>query len=720
MADTNVKQTIQVAVIGDQSLKDYQKLVAQTSQATANANRALQTQAKAIKDTGDAAKGGSVNVANFSYQIQDMAVQMQMGTSALVIFAQQVPQMLVGMGNMVTVFVTVAAVAATAWTVLAKSKDPMKQAADNSQKLADSMDRMKDALDKAQLPLGELGPKSIAAAQGLQKLYIVSASFERLKLEKTLAASSKAISDMSSGLQKEAANLQNAQTLAAGYAKQIKAGGDNASIAERHYKLLNKQIADAEKRYGATADQIIAAGKAVDAYQSAVASGAGTDVIGDLGVKAVAALKPLDLISDELITQLQTTTDTAAQRALIDQYLKDADAVLKNITNETDKQDESTANIAKNLDDARSALDGLQQSARSTQIDLTKMEASVGALASGASEGAADLAGEIAGINAYYDDLRNTVIPGPDAVQVLADIESFRQEDIAAATRQNQLEQQRNTILKSRQKIQDDEKKRQQDIVRLQQDYQAGISATTTAMEGLFRETDSFVNAVNALQSQGLLDDQQIANAQIALDRFYQEFWRDVSAMDDLIAIMGDSFTQTFDGLVDGTIDAKDAFNDMIDSMLKDMAKFIFSRQVQQFTQLLTDWVLAAMGTPPGAPTINSASVAAPRYMVQTPSLPSMDAGVRTLSAGAVAARSVSPMPMLGDSMSSGGNKLVGDTNINVYNQNGSQVTTQESTDPMGNKTIDLYIEDKVRSMITTGRLDRQMQANFGLRRKPI
>lgn len=52
-----------------------------------------------ITKTARAVKSASPNMANFSYQLQDIAVQAQMGINPLVIMTQQLPQMAVGMGG---------------------------------------------------------------------------------------------------------------------------------------------------------------------------------------------------------------------------------------------------------------------------------------------------------------------------------------------------------------------------------------------------------------------------------------------------------------------------------------------------------------------------------------------------------------------------------------------------------------------------------------------
>jgi len=82
---------------------------------------------RGIKNIGDEAKKSSFNASNFSYQIQDIAVQAQMGTSWLVIFAQQFPQMAVGMGAAATAIgATVAILGALGTAMIDTETDAQK------------------------------------------------------------------------------------------------------------------------------------------------------------------------------------------------------------------------------------------------------------------------------------------------------------------------------------------------------------------------------------------------------------------------------------------------------------------------------------------------------------------------------------------------------------------------------------------------------------------
>jgi phage-related minor tail protein len=68
----------------------------------------------------------------------------------------------------------------------------------------------------------------------------------------------------------------------------------------------------------------------------------------------------------------------------------------------------------------------------------------------------------------------------------------------------------------------------------------------------------------------------------------------------------------------------------------------------------------------------------------------------------------------LGVSASGGGSSTV----VNVYNQSGGEVRTEERRDPNGGKTIDVYISKVVQDGIASGQFDRAMTSTYGLRRQ--
>ena len=55
--------------------------------------------------------------------------------------------------------------------------------------------------------------------------------------------------------------------------------------------------------------------------------------------------------------------------------------------------------------------------------------------------------------------------------------------------------------------------------------------------------------------------------------------------------------------------------------------------------------------------------------------------------------------------------------NVNVVNNAGASVSVSESTGNDGSKSIDIMIDSKVREAFSSGRMDKTMRANFGVKR---
>jgi hypothetical protein len=59
-------------------------------------------------------------------------------------------------------------------------------------------------------------------------------------------------------------------------------------------------------------------------------------------------------------------------------------------------------------------------------------------------------------------------------------------------------------------------------------------------------------------------------------------------------------------------------------------------------------------------------------------------------------------------------------TTINIVNNTQSEVTTQESSGPNGEKVIEFLITNKVKEGLASGLYDKQMQMAYGIRRKGV
>lgn len=126
-----------------------------------------------ISGTAQAVRRARPDMQNMSYQLQDMAVQAQMGTSAFVIMAQQLPQMLVGMGawaGAIGVAITVLGLMAT--TLIDTTTD---------------LEKMEKAVEqvKAVITIGAGGVANYS--DELKKLSTISKEIAQIKLNTALA-----------------------------------------------------------------------------------------------------------------------------------------------------------------------------------------------------------------------------------------------------------------------------------------------------------------------------------------------------------------------------------------------------------------------------------------------------------------------------------------------------------------------------------------------------
>lgn len=126
IVDKSLEKQTQSFVQADKAVRDYEKtqrdlgrtigqtgivfnkngkvLVEQTNQYRALTAQAMSTHENltalggGVSRLADGVRRGNIDMTNMSYQLQDIAVQAQMGINPFMIAAQQVPQMLVGMG----------------------------------------------------------------------------------------------------------------------------------------------------------------------------------------------------------------------------------------------------------------------------------------------------------------------------------------------------------------------------------------------------------------------------------------------------------------------------------------------------------------------------------------------------------------------------------------------------------------------------------------------
>jgi len=186
--------------------------------------------------------------------------------------------------------------------------------------------------------------------------------------------------------------------------------------------------------------------------------------------------------------------------------------------------------------------------------------------------------------------------------------------------------------------------------------------------------------------------------------------WSDVAS--NAIGDVADSF-------VDMAMSGKASFSDFAQSFIVDITKMILKQQLM--LALVgkdgTSGLIGGFLTPSAKGNVfenGSVTPFANGGIVSSPTIFPMANGAGLM--GEAGPEAIMPLSRkngkLGVDASNTG------VTVNVNNYNGSNVTTKESTDAQGNKSIDVIIEEKISASIQSGALDRQMGSTYGVRRR--
>lgn len=210
--------------LADKAISKLNSSMSDTQKTLTNAEPKVSKVATAVRTAGTAANKSSFQMTNLSYQIQDVAVQAQMGTNAFIIMGQQLPQMLVGMGAGAAAIGALIAILGGLATALIKSKNPMQQ----FEKAVEQV--------KATMTLGADGV--VNYADELKELNKVSQQLAKIKLAEAILNQNEVIKNSSKLIVESAETTSKAykstfaelRNLTESVAKDI--GGDMNDVAE--------------------------------------------------------------------------------------------------------------------------------------------------------------------------------------------------------------------------------------------------------------------------------------------------------------------------------------------------------------------------------------------------------------------------------------------------------------------------------------------------------
>ena len=189
------------------------------------------------------------------------------------------------------------------------------------------------------------------------------------------------------------------------------------------------------------------------------------------------------------------------------------------------------------------------------------------------------------------------------------------------------------------------------------------------------------------------------------------------SSITDAIAQNANNAVNSF---IDSIGNAKISFGDFAASVLKDIAKMIVQLLIMKPLMDSIKGFIGGFGGVSGKAYGDAmmGGTSLPQGIYHQPTFFKFaNGGVPGSRTGvlAEAGRSEAIVPLIrhGKDLGVGASPV----NVNVYNNTGSEVETRTSENSDGTKQIDIYIEKKVRDMVSGGGLDRAMRGSYGLSR---
>jgi len=136
----------------------------------AEIKRAEQLAARDQQIATQAARGKAYAAANVSNQVQDIAVQLEMGTNAMRVFSQQAPQLLGAFGPQGALIGGIAAIGGLLYKVFSSAQEDAEKAKQSADFLAAAIEKVAEAAGKMESERIDMGSTAIGKSIELAKL----------------------------------------------------------------------------------------------------------------------------------------------------------------------------------------------------------------------------------------------------------------------------------------------------------------------------------------------------------------------------------------------------------------------------------------------------------------------------------------------------------------------------------------------------------------------
>ena len=248
--------------------------------------------------------------------------------------------------------------------------------------------------------------------------------------------------------------------------------------------------------------------------------------------------------------------------------------------------------------------------------------------------------------------------------------------------------------------------------------YNAELSNLTAEQERVRAEAELFAKSQEGVASKTKKAAKAAKEAAVKLTDLEKQTIKNIKAFEQMVESNVSSF---FGDIIDGSKSGKEAFNDFALSLLNDMANMITQMLV---IKPLMNSLFGTSGSGGGllgglipssvVPTTNSPSVMSmatpdkPSYLIRSPK-PSIMTNLMSPNIVPTAA-----------SMNSGFGGIKSGTSpitVNITNNSKNEVEVSETIGNDGSRTLEVLIEGKVKDAFSSGRMDKSMKQNYGVRR---
>ena len=251
------------------------------------------------------------------------------------------------------------------------------------------------------------------------------------------------------------------------------------------------------------------------------------------------------------------------------------------------------------------------------------------------------------------------------------------------------------------------------------EEFTKAIEATSDPIKNAEKEMNELTKTFEELELSGLITSEDTEminkyNAKIAeMQGEFVELQNEANGVNQAMDIIEGGMSTAFGEIIDGSKSAKDAFSDMAISILNSIAQMALEILV---IKPLMDSLKSSFGSI-GAGGFSFFGLPPEPTSVATATVPTQAYGVGRTPTASMSASIMKSATLSRSSSGSGINTIASPVNVNITNNSKNEVEVAETIGNDGSRTLEVLIEGKVKDAFSSGRMDKSMKMNYGVRR---